>query len=88
MCFSSIISINSACQSSHQQREEFNVATYHSPSMYCYSNCVVASQHKGLNVESYTCEKPDPYGRKIVCNVLLLHVMTFNNFHFPLFACK
>ncbi len=41
--------------------------------MYCYSNCVVASQHKGLNVESYTCEKPDPYGRKTsIVNVLLL----------------
>ena len=40
--------------------------------MYCYSNCVVASQHKGLNVESYTCEKPDPYGRKIVCKCPLI----------------
>lgn len=36
--------------------------------MYCYSNCVVASQHKGLN----TCEKPDPYGRKIVCKCTLI----------------
>lgn len=70
-----LISINSACQSSHQQREEFNVATYHSPSMcttYCYSSCVVASQHKGLNVESYTCDKPDPYGRETVCKCTLI----------------
>ncbi len=40
--------------------------------MYCYSNCVVASQHKGLNVESYTCENLIPMAEKIVCKCTLI----------------
>lgn len=72
-CVLTLISISSAC--SHHQRDKVTVATYHNPSMctsYCYSNCVVYSQHEGLNVESYICDKPDPYGRDTVCKCTLI----------------
>ncbi|CCV01921.1 hypothetical protein IIV22A_077R [Invertebrate iridescent virus 22] len=68
-----VVSTN-ACRSSHKEIEIMRIATYHNPSLcttYCYSNCVVAAQQHELHIESYTCEKPDPYGRDTRCECTL-----------------